>query len=111
MNLVTSTVVALSIGAAALMSLPAQAAQVSNIRPHMGQAVALGCSAGHGDVAQTIYIANTTGGSIAQGTKIYWSLFNAKGSQTLSSVLGAGKTISDLAPPGNGGACKAYFLK
>jgi hypothetical protein len=101
-----------AIAALVLSTSFAQAAQVNNTNTStMSRAVALGCSAGHGDVAQTITITNSTGASIAKGTKISWSLNSSKGSQTLDKALGAGKTISDLAPPGNGGVCKAWYLK
>ena len=112
MNTISAAFIALSIAAAALMSVPAQAAQVSNRLPTipMFKIVSLGCSAGHGDVAQTVYITNTTIKTIAQGTKISWNLNGAKGSQVLDAPLGVGKTISDLAPPGNGGTCKATYV-
>ena len=113
MNTMSATFIALSIATAALMSVPAQAAQVSNRLPMIPllKIVSLGCSAGHGDVAQTIYITNTTNATIAQGTKISWSLYTAKGSQVLDAPLGVGKTITDRAPPGNGGTCKASYVK
>ena len=90
----------------------ASAAQMNNQVPNapIARTVSLDCSAGHGDVAQTLYIKNTTNGSIASGTKIYWTLYSLKGSFVLQSALGTGKTVSELAAPGNGGTCKAYFL-
>ena len=94
-------------------ALPASAAAMTNNMPTkpLPAIVTLGCSAGHGDVAQTITITNTTAAAIAKGTKISWTLNASKGSQTLDAALAVGKTISDLAPPGNGGTCKASFLK
>ena len=89
----------------------ASAAQVNTVpNVPMGKTVSLGCSAGHGDVAQTLYIKNTTGASVAKGTKIYWSLYNQKGSFVLQSALASNATVSQLAGPGNGGTCKAYYL-
>ena len=94
------------------MSVPVQAAMASNAMTtttSMAKAVPLGCSAGHGDVAQTITITNTTKASIAKGTKVNWTLNALKGTKVLDAALAVGKTVSDLAPPGNGGTCKASY--
>ena len=89
----------------------AQAAQVVVQGPtRIGHTVNLACSAGHGDVAQTLYVTNNTNASIAAGTKVSWSINGLKGSFVLQSKLGAGKTVSDLAPAGNGGTCNATIF-
>ena len=72
--------------------------------------VALSCSAGHGDVAQTIYVTNTSGKAITAGTKIMWKLNGVNGSFVLQQTLGIGQMVSDLANPGNGGACTASYF-
>ena len=90
----------------------ANAAQLVVVNPNLPilRTVALNCSAGHGDVAQTIYVTNTTGKTILKGTKISWKLNGVSGSFILQSNLGVGQMVSDLANPGNGGACTAYYF-
>lgn len=97
----------------AMAAPSANSAQVTNnmsMKP-MNSAIALGCSAGHGDVSQTITITNTTKSTLAKGTKIAWTLNKAKGVQVLDAALAPGKTIDVLGPPGNGGTCKATITK
>ena len=90
----------------------AQAAQVVVQNPNLPihRTIALTCSAGHGDVAQTIYVTNSTNSTITVGTKISWTLNGVKGSFVLQAPLGKGKTVSDLGNPGNGGPCTASYF-
>ena len=107
----SSTLIGGAIAALAITTSFAQAAQVVVTNPNLPihRTIALACSAGHGDVGQTIYITNSTGQTIAAGTKVYWTLNGAKGSFVLQAALKNGKTVSDLAGPGNGGPCNASY--
>jgi len=106
----------LALGAFALISLATSMAQAGQgvvlNTPHLplGKTVALACNAGHGDVAQTVRITNTTGALIKAGTKLYWNLNGQKGTIILSNALGAGQVVTDLAAPGNGGPCSATYI-
>src|SRR3569833_1619740 len=108
----STTLIGGAIAALAITTSFAQAAQVvvTNLNLPIHRTIALACSAGHGDVGQTIYITNTTGATIAAGTKIYWNLNGAKGSFTLQTALKNGKSASDLTGPGNGGPCTASYV-
>lgn len=93
-------------------TLPASAAAMTNsmaMKPTT-HAIALGCSAGKGDVSQTITITNTTKSTLPKGTKISWVLNKAKGVKVLPAKLAAGKTVEELGPPGNGGSCQASYM-
>jgi len=104
----TMTLVTLAAMTLAISGSFAQAAQIVVQGPTtLGHTVNLACSAGHGDVAQTLYITNNTASVIKAGTKVSWSVNGLKGSFVLQSALGAGKTVSNLAPAGNGGPCAA----
>ena len=106
----------LALGAFALLALSSSLALAGQgtiqTNPHLplGKTVALACNAGHGDVAQTVRITNNTGAVIKAGTKLYWNLNGQKGTIVLSSALGAGQIVTDLAAPGNGGPCSATYL-
>jgi hypothetical protein len=103
--------VALSLIILAASASFASAAQMNTVpNTAMGRTVWLDCSAGHGDVAQTLYIKNNTAAALAKGTKIYWTLNAQKGSLVLQSALAKNATVSPLAGPGNGGTCKADYL-
>ena len=105
------TLVSMTLATLMLSTAFAQAAQVNTINQPINRAIALSCSAGHGDVAQTIYVTNTTGATIPAGTKIHWKLGTLKGTITLSAALAAGGQVTDLTQPGNGGACTASYTK
>src|SRR3569623_1652268 len=107
----STTLIGGAIAALAITTSFAQAAQVVVNDPNLPnhRTIALACSAGHGDVGQTIYITNTTGATIAAGTKIYWKLNGASGSFVLQTALKHGETASDLTGPGNGGSCNASY--
>ena len=80
---------------------------VVKVPTRIGHTVSLACSAGHGDVAQTIYVQNTAGKTLPAGTKVSWTLNGLAGSFNLQNALANGQSASDLAPAGNGGTCKA----
>ena len=107
-----STLIGGALAALVITTSFAQAAQVVVTGPKLPlpKTVALACTAGHGDVGQTIYVTNTTGVTIAAGTKITWNLNGAKGSFTLQTALKNGKSASDLPGPGNGGPCTASYV-
>jgi len=107
----STTLIGGAIAALAITTSFAQAAQVVVTNPKLpiAKTIALACSAGHGDVGQTIYVTNTTGATIAAGTKVYWKLNGASGSFVLQAALKNGKTASDLTGPGNGGPCTASY--
>jgi len=111
---VTKSIIVLSVlSVLALSTSFAQAGQGTILtNPHLplGKTVSLACNAGHGDVAQTVRVTNTTGQVIKAGTKLYWNLNGQKGVIVLQSNLGAGQIVTDLAAPGNGGPCTATYL-
>lgn len=71
---------------------------------------AFSCSAGHGDVAQTVQVTNLSSHVYKKGTTIYWKSQDGKtqGSLVLEKDMGKGASAYDYGPPGNGFTCTAY---
>jgi len=72
--------------------------------------VSLTCAVTSGDVSQTLTITNNGTTDIAKGTKISWVLGKHKGSQKLTAILSAGKTITVRGPAGSVATCTASYV-
>ena len=107
----SKSVIATAATVAALMfsSVVADAAAMAPAKS-TARPVALACSAGKGDVAQTLTITNKGKTAVPAGTKVSWSVNGKKGTTVLLLAIAPGKSTTVLAPPGNGGTCTASYL-
>ena len=96
--------------AAATSSSMASTSSMAPANPAKPAPVSLTCAVTSGDVSQTLTITNSTTADIAKGTKISWVLGKHKGTQKLTDILAAGKTVTVRGPAGSVATCTASYV-